>query len=228
MKKSLLLNISLLLFFPLFMHAQTATDLLRKVSADISAKQWDDAVVTFQKVIGLDVSRADIYYHTEVDKDCTVASRMAEDLAVYYKNSRIYDRAYSFYKELLDKKPNDISLLSGMAESAFGKGKEDEAVSIYEKIVSINPNNLRANIFIGSYYFMQSEKNKKQLDSNYNRLSSPSSMQRAHYKDQLKDLYSTSYKKSKSYLQKVIKLFPSSEAQKMLDTIEERNIEINS
>jgi tetratricopeptide (TPR) repeat protein len=225
--KKILSFVCLLLVLPVYLQAQSEVNLLQKVSSEILNQKWEEAVATFRQAIGLDVDRADIYYRTEVDKNSVVAPRLAAELANYYKNIRNYDRAYSYYKELLERRPNDISLLSNFAESAFGRGKEKDAVGIYEKIVSIDPNNLRANIFLGSYYFMQAEQEKRQLDINFRRISSPTTMQKAHYRDGLKQLYSSDYSEAKGYLENVLKLFPSTEAKKMIETIAQRDKDVN-
>lgn len=225
--KKLIFVLSILLVLPMGIAAQTASESLQKVTNDIKSKKWSDAAKDFIDAIGIDVTRADIYYRAEVDKDGPVGARFAEELATYYKNTRNFGKAYNYYSDLLKKKPNDVSLLSGCAESAFGEGKEDEAVDLYEKVVAVNQKNLRANIFLGSYYFMQSEMKKKQLDNTFTRLTNPNSMQKARYKDDLKALYASDYLKASEYLQNVLKVFPSTEAKKMLETIAVRDKEIN-
>jgi tetratricopeptide (TPR) repeat protein len=217
----------LLLCLPMCAVAQSANVLLQQLSKEIAEQSWNDALKTFREMVGNDVSKADIYYRAELDKNLPVAIPFAEELATYYKNTRNYERAYNLYKELVGQRPNDLNILSGYAETAFGKGKEDEAITAYQKILSINKNDLRANIFLGSYYFMQAEQNKRQADNTFHRISAPNSMQKAHYKDGLKALYKSDYLKAKGYLDAVLTLFPSTEAKKMLDTIETRNKEIN-
>lgn len=207
--------------------AQNATALLQKVSSLLTEKKWDAATELFQQAVGKDVERSDIYYRAEVDKSSPVAIPFAIRLAIYYKNTRDYNRAYNYYKLLLTKDPDNASYLSGCAESALGKGQETEAVELYDKVINLNPKNLRANIFLGSYYFMEAERQKHLLDNNFKRIATPTTMQRAHYKDALKALYISSYLKAKHYLESVLKLFPSAEAKKMVATINEREKEMD-
>jgi tetratricopeptide (TPR) repeat protein len=218
--------IFLSVMLPWHLQAQTATELLQKVSTFLIQQKWEEAANTYEQAIGKDVERADIYYRVEVDKNSPEALPFAERLAEYYKNTREYGKAYSYYKILLAKEPNNASYLSGCAESAFGKGKEDEAVALYDKVINLNPNNLRANIFLGSYFFMQAEQDKRKLDNSFKRTTTASSMQKARYKDDLKALYTSGYHKAKNYLENVVKLFPSTEAKKMLITIAEREKEM--
>lgn len=226
--KSLLIAVLSFLIAPVSLQAQTASNLLIKVSDFLIQQKWNEAIVTFRQAIIQDVSMADTYYHKNVDSKCEAASPMAKELADYYKDTRNYEQAYTYYKELLQTKPNDTTLLSACAESAFGKGKEEEAVNYYKKILSINPNNLQGNIFVGSYYFMSAEEDKKQLDKVFHKITTPTSMQKAHYKDQLKELLTSKYFKAKVYLLKVVKLFPSTEAKRMLDIIAIRHKDVEN
>lgn len=219
--------VCLLCVLPLYMHAQTAEELLQRVSTLISAQKWNDATNTYRTAIGLDIRRSDIYYRTEVNKDSPISMIFAEELATYYKNTRNYERAYTYYQQLLKNKPNSINYLAGCAESAFGKGETDEALQLYDKIVSLDSKNLRANIFLGSYYFMLAEQNKRKLEKDFSAIASPSSMQRAQYHDKQKELFAADYTKAKGYLENVQKLFRSTEAAKMLTTIGEREKEMN-
>jgi tetratricopeptide (TPR) repeat protein len=225
--KKVIFIVCLWAVLPCCLKAQTAAAYLQQVTTQITAKKWKEAADAYRQAIGADVRRAEIYYRTEVDKNIPVAMRFAEELAVYYKNTRDYERAYTYYGQLLEKKPTDVNYLSGSAECAFGLGKTDEAVTLYGQIISIDTNNLRANIFLGSYYFMRAEQSKKQLDKAFLAIKSPTSMQRARYHDDLKALFGGDYTRAKNYLDSVQKLFRSTEAVKMLATIGEREKEIN-
>lgn len=225
--KRLLWILILFLSLPICLRAQSSNGLLQQVSKQIAEQKWNDALTTFRNFIGNDIIKAEIYFRTEIDKKLPIAMEFEEELALYYKNTRNYERAYNYYKELSAERPNDMNILSGLAETAVGRGYEEEAVALYQKILSLNKNNLRANITLGSYYFMQAEQAKRQLDNAYHHFTNPNSMQKAHHKDQLKELYTTLYLKSKSYLDAVLALFPSTEAKKMLTTIGTRNKEIN-
>ena len=63
------------------------------------------------------------------------------------------------------------------------------------------------------------EQEKKKLESDYKKLSSPTKMQYARYRDGLSKLFATGYEKARSSLQKVVLRFPSTEAKKTLDKI---------
>ena len=162
-----------------------------------------------------------------MDKSLEVSSRMGRELAAYYKKSRSYDKAYLFYKELLQKSPNDVNCLVSCAEMEVCRGRESEALETYRKVLSLDADNLAANIFLGNYYYLMAEQEKKKLESDYKKLSSPTKMQYARYRDGLSKLFATGYEKARSSLQKVVLRFPSTEAQKTLDKILRIEKEVN-
>ena len=90
-----------------------------------------------------------------------------------------------------------------------------------------SPEGLAANIFLGNYYYLMAEQEKKKLESDYKKLSSPTKMQYARYRDGLSKLFATGYEKARSSLQKVVLRFPSTEAQKTLDKILRIEKEVN-
>ena len=105
--KTLTLFLSLLFSFPFVLSAQMVGETLQKVSAALDNRQWDQAVTLFRQAVNTNVEKAEMFYWTGVDKSLEVSSRMGRELAAYYKKSRSYDKAYLFYKELLQKSPND-------------------------------------------------------------------------------------------------------------------------
>lgn len=217
--KTVVLFFSFLLSFPLVLSAQSAEALLPKVSAALSAGQEEQAVALFAQAISANPDKSEMYYWTTVDKNSEVCPKLALKLATYYKKARNYDRAYLFYKELLQKSPNDVNYLSGCAEMEVYRGNESEALRAYEKIIGVDVNHLAANIFIGNYYYLTAEQEKQKMENEYRKIAAPTRMQHGHYRDELSRLVSTRYEKAKEYLQNVIRQFPSTEAQKTLNKI---------
>mgnify|MGYP002271380266 CR=1 FL=1 len=105
--KTLTLFLSLLFSFPFVLSAQMVGETLQKVSVALDNRQWDQAVTLFRQAVNTNVEKAEMFYWTSVDKSLEVSSRIGRELAAYYKKSRSYDKAYLFYKELLQKSPND-------------------------------------------------------------------------------------------------------------------------
>ena len=217
--KTLTLFLSLLFSFPFVLSAQMVGETLQKVSAALDNRQWDQAVTLFRQAVNANVEKAEMFYWTGVDKSLEVSSRMGRELAAYYKKSRSYDKAYLFYKELLQKSPNDVNCLVACAEM--------EALETYRKVLSLDADNLAANIFIGNYLYLKAEREKKQLEADYKKISAPTRMQYARYRDGLSRVMSTGYGKAREYLQKVISQFPSAEAQKTLERIKLIEKEVN-
>lgn len=225
--KTVVLFFSFLLSFPLLLLAQSGEGLLSKVSAALSAGQEEQAVVLFAQAISANSEKSEMYYWTTVDKNSDVCSKLASKLAAYYKKARNYDRAYLFYKELLQKTPNDVNYLSGCAEMEVYRGNESEALRMYEKVIGLDTDNLAANIFIGNYYYLTAEQEKQKMENEYKKITTPTRMQYGHYRDGLSHLLSTRYEKAKEYLQNVIRQFPSTEAQKTLNKIQLIEKELN-
>ena len=100
---------------PLVLNAQSVDEMLQKVSAAIEAGQNGQAVSYFRQTIALNIDRTEMYYWTNVDKNSEISSKLATELALAYKKNRNYDKAYLFYKELLQKTPNNVDCLEACA-----------------------------------------------------------------------------------------------------------------
>lgn len=212
---------------PLMLNAQSVDEMLQKVSSAIEAEQHGQAVSYFRQTIRLNIDRTEMFYWTRVDKSSEISSKFAAELALAYKNNRNYDKAYLFYKELLQKNPTDVDCMEAVAEMLVCRGEEKDALHMYEKILQLEADNLAANIFLGNYYYLMAEREKKQLETDYKKIASPTKMQYARYRDGLSKLFSSGYQKARSSLQKVILRFPSTEAQKTLDKILKIEKEVN-
>lgn len=212
---------------PLMLNAQSVDEMLQKVSTAIEAGQQGQAVSYFRQTISLNIDRTEMFYWTRVDKSSEIGSKFATELALAYKKNRNYDKAYLFYKELLQKNPTNVDCMEPVAEMLVYRGEEKDALRMYEKILQLEADNLAANIFLGNYYYLMAEREKKQLETDYKKISSPTKMQYARYRDGLSKLFSSGYQKARSSLQKVVLRFPSTEAQKTLDKILKIEKEVN-
>ena len=224
--KTLALLLFLSLVNPLVLLAQSAGDLLPKVSEALSEGKDDYAVSLFRQAAAAGVDQTEMFYWTNVDKNSSVAPRLINELATYYKKKRNYDKAYLFYKEYLQRYPEDVPALVSCAEMEMMRGKEKDALKTYEKVLSLDADNLQANIFLGNYYSLQAEKDKKKLDDDFKKITSPTRMQYARYRNGLSGIFTTNYSKAKTYLQRVLQLFPSTEAGKTLEKIKRVELEM--
>lgn len=211
--------LSLMFACPFVLSAQSAGELLTKVTVALSEGQEDYAVSLFRQAAKTGAEQTEMFYWTEVEKNSAVAPRLAHEMATHYKRIRNYDKAYLFFREYLHHHPEDVPGLVSCAEMEMMRGKEKDALKTYEKVMTLDSNNLQANIFLGNYYYLQAERDKKKLDDDYKKITSPTRMQYARYLSGLSDLYSGNYTKAKNYLQRVLQLFPSTEAGKTLEKI---------
>lgn len=72
--------------------------------------------------------------------------------------------------------------MEACAEMQVCRGQEKDALRMYEKILQLEADNLAANIFLGNYYYLTAEQEKKKLEMDYKKLSSPTKMQYARYR----------------------------------------------
>ena len=79
--------------------------------------------------------------------------------------NRNYDKAFLFYKELSQKTPDNVDYLEAVAEMQVCRGQEKDALRMYEKILQLEADNLAANIFLGNYYYLTAEQEKKKLET---------------------------------------------------------------
>ena len=237
--RTLTLLFSLIVTFPFVLSAQTAGELLQKVSAALSEGQDDYVVSLFRQAIAAGADQTEMYYWTQIEKNSAVAPRLVNELATYYKRKRNYDKAYLFYREFLQYHSEDVPALVSCAEMATSLSRamrrraaipatpgSTAAKRSTSASASRHANNLQANIFLGSYYYLQAEREKKKLEDDYKKITSPTRMQYARYRNGLSDVYSNVYSKAKDYLQRVLQLFPSTEAGNTLEKIRKLEAEI--
>lgn len=224
--KTLTCFFSLILMFPSLVPAQSAGDLLPKVADALLAAKYDYAVSLFRQAADAGTEQTEMFYWTSVDKDSPAAPRLAQVLAARYKEQRNYDKAYLFYREFLNRYPDDVAALVSCAEMEMMRGKEKDAVKTYEKVLMLDGDNLQANIFLGNYYYLEAEQEKKKLENDYKKLASPTKMQYARYRNSLSVLLDGNYRRARLHLQRVLQQFSSTEAGKTLEKIKRVEAEV--
>lgn len=112
--------------------AQTAGELLQKVSAALSEGQDDYVVSLFRQAIAAGADQTEMYYWTQIEKNSAVAPRLVNELATYYKRKRNYDKAYLFYREFL-RISEDVPALVSCAEMEMMRGKEKEPSKLMKR-----------------------------------------------------------------------------------------------
>lgn len=206
--------------------AQRADQILPNVTLAISQQHWEEASNLFRLAIEKDSYISELFFLREIGLNCPARKDMVRYLGDYFKSTRKYEKAYDFYKELSQNNTQDVYILTNCAELEVILGKETDALHTYEKVLSIDGNNLPANIYIGNYYYFAAEKERQQLEKDYKKLTPPTRMQYARYRDELNKLIVSDFGKAKIYLERVTRLFPSVEAKKTLEKI--RKIEMTA
>jgi tetratricopeptide (TPR) repeat protein len=107
----------------------------------------------------------------------------------------------------------DVLALTKEAEFHFLNGEENVAARLYEQVLAIDKSNLQAVIFLANYYYLFAEREKANVESEYHKIRKPNRKQREHYRDRVSLVISTEYEKAKSYLQRVLQLYPSTGAE---------------
>lgn len=218
----------LLILLPSALSAQSDEGVfLTGVSQAINEQQWDKANDLFRKAIKTNAGKAEDFYWINVRPDCQARKSLAMDLGLYYKGVRNYEKASSYYQELVRIAPGNIDYLSQYAAIEVQRGNQQTALDLYQKVLALDENHLAANIFIGNYWYLKAEQEKKSIESDYKKIPSPTKMQYARYKDGLNRVLLTGYGKARVCLQKVISQFPSTEARKTLDKIQMIEKEVN-
>ncbi|BEH00402.1 tetratricopeptide repeat protein [Bacteroides sedimenti] len=219
MKKNFTIITSILLWFTLSLNAQTAEQILPNVTKALADQHWEEASNLFRLAVDKDLYKSEKFFQESITPDCPARAEMIHQLGFYCKGRRNYEKAYDYYKELVQLRPREIIYLISCAELEVILGKEEDAVKTYEKVLTLDNNNLAANIFFGNYYFLTADKERKMIERNYKKNSDPTRMQYANYRNELSRLVNEHYDKAKNYLEKVLSIFPSAEAKKTLEKI---------
>jgi len=140
-----------LLLCPMTLLAQSADVLLQKVADALSAGKDDYAVSLFRQAADADAGQTEMFYWTSVGKATAAAPRLAQELAVCYRDKRNYDKAYLFYKEWLQYYPEDVSALVACAEMQMMRGETKDAMKLYEKVLALDADNLQRTTIRKSY-----------------------------------------------------------------------------
>ena len=207
------------------LKAQTAEQILPNISNALAQQHWEEASNLFRLAVDKDLFKAEKFFQEEIGPDCPARTEMIHQLGFYCKGSRNYEKAYDYYKELVELRPREVIYLISLADLEVILGKENDALKTYEKILSIDSNNLAANIFIGNYYFFIADKEKRTLDSEFKKMQAPTRMQYANYRNELARLVTTEFEKAKTFLEKVVRQFPSVEAKNTLEKIHAVEVE---
>jgi tetratricopeptide (TPR) repeat protein len=142
---------------------------------------YKQAIPFFQKAIQLDPSKnywmyemGLIYYALDDNRNALKYIREAgdkglnrdndymENLGIAYLNVGDLDNGVAIMNEILKKKPGDINILNMVAEGYYYKGKYQDAIDCWDKILSYDKQNASALYMIGMSFQKKGDTNKGQ------------------------------------------------------------------
>jgi tetratricopeptide (TPR) repeat protein len=157
-----------------------ARDLLNKGVASFKNAQFDTAVEDFQKAKELDpdLVNARLYLATAYASQYIPGAPSDE-------NMRHGQQAITEYKDVLDKDPNNLSAIDGlasilyqMAGQPFDEKKFEESKSYHEKHIALRPNDPQPYYSIGVIDWALAYRGNTEMRADYNK---------AHINKQVKD-----------------------------------------
>lgn len=199
---------------------QMDNNIFKDISDAITVENWETVGKLFEEAVNENLEEAESFFWSEfADSKGQGCIIMAFKLGEYHKVKKNFDKAHLYFSELLRIEPENNDVLCANAEIAVLRGRENEALTLYEKVLSKDPQNLAANIFIGNFHYFQTDIQKRKLEKDYRNIKSPTKMQTATYRESLQDLLESGYAKAKTHLERVLTQFSSAEAKKTLDKI---------
>ncbi len=145
-------------------------------------QNYKQAIPYFLKAIELDTSKnswiyelALIYYAIHDDKNALKYMLLAgekgfkrsneylENLGIAYLNLGQLDHGVGIMNEILKKRPSDMNILNLVAEAYYYKGKYQDAIDYWDKILTYDKENASALYMIGMSYQKKGEKEKGQF-----------------------------------------------------------------
>ena len=100
------------------------------------------------------------YYELAAAKGYKIDNDYVENLSIACLGAGQPDRAINLMKQLLEKKPADLSLLYNLAEAYYHTNKLQEAIDTWDKILYFDKDNARSLYMIGMAYQKKGDKDK--------------------------------------------------------------------
>lgn len=144
-------------------------------------QNYKEAIPYFQKAIQLDTTKPYWIYEMGLvfysmndnknalkyikqagDRGLTKDNDYLENLGIAYLNTGDLDNGVAIMTDILKRKPSDINILNMVAEGYYYKGKYQEAIDYWDKILSYDKQNASALYMIGMSFQKKGEKAKGQ------------------------------------------------------------------
>lgn len=188
-------------------------------------EKWDDVQKQFKEFSIADPYNAEVFYWLRAVDNDELRPALLQDLAKSYLARDNQSKAIAIYRELVLKSKLSVNLLLEIANTVINIGDVRLTQLIYEMVLSLDMNNLQANMFMGSFIFLRGEKELSRLNYNYKAEKKMTRMQYAEYRKEYANIFDLYYAKSREYLERVNKRKRSKEITKSLDYIAQLELE---
>lgn len=146
-------------------------------------------------------------------------AQFGRKLAYTYYRGKNYPKLETLTTQLLKANPEDTKMMQFRATALQGQKKMKEAYVAYEELISKDPDNLAANIFLGNYLY-QVGKNKISAETKkYESIKNPDRIQYNTFQKKLKIVTNEAYGKAIPYLEKANEQKENANIKKMLFAI---------
>ena len=148
----------------------SATDWLQKGYNAVTLKEYDNAILYFQKAIQLNpqysnayINLGNVYYEKHIpDKAIQLYEKAIElnpqnapayeNMGNAYADKGNLDKAIQLYEKAIDLNPQDSGAYFNLGVTYGEKGNLDKAIELYEKVIELNPQRYDAYCNLGFSY----------------------------------------------------------------------------
>ena len=111
-----------------------------------------------------------------------LSSRINQYLSRYYQFRHQYTKQIDVLHEMIDLSPRNIPLIKEIAFAFYNNGDSENALAHFEEALIYAPDDLEANLFMGSYYYIKGKEKMTKLYEAYQNIPTPTRMQFAQYR----------------------------------------------
>lgn len=133
--------------------------------------------------------------------------RFTTKLLYFYYNNKMYEKLFVIADEVLAYKPDHLKTYYFKGIAYLNTGNEEEAITAFKKMLSIDSEDADANMRLGLLYFNKASAIHDKSKSYYNSLKKPSREDYSNYRKEIEQA-NISYKKAIPYLENRYKVKP--------------------
>ncbi len=226
MYKILLLFLSLTLSVSAVKGQSSTDSIVSELLLQYDKENWGGVLSLFEKFAKEDPYNAEVFYWLRASENEELRPKVLLMLADSFYRRENASKTILMYKELVTKTSPSVPVLLKAAEIVINLGDVKVSQLIHQKILDVDPKNLKANLFLGNFIFLRGEKERKRLEYNYNQKKKHSRMEYAEFRTKQRDLYTNYYAKAKGYLTVALSQKNSEEVKNTLQLIDDLNLKL--